>query len=166
MPNHRAEIILVAIGIAALLVGVLVYLLDRQPGSAYFIPDWLSLSNTTHSIFSIIGDYLPTFVHVYAFILFTTVMLSPPSKVLLIIICSTWFVIDSLFELAQIDAIANYLSGVMPGWFDGIPFLENTGNYFVYGTFDPLDILSIGLGTVLAYTTVVMINKRYREQAT
>jgi hypothetical protein len=163
MPAYRAEIIQVVIGIVALLIGVLVYLLDRPAGSVYFLPEWLVSGNTTHAVFKVIGNYLPTFVHVYAFILFTVAVMAPTTRMLLII-CSAWFAIDSLFELAQIDSIADYLSGVMPGWFNGIPFLENTTNYFVYGTFDSLDILSIALGTVAAYATVVIINKKYKHQ--
>jgi len=86
--NWQGKLLVVAIG--ALGVGVLVYVLDRQAEFVYFLPAWLSLHNQAGSLFGSIGDYLPTFIHVYVFILLTVVVAVPAiSK--LIPVCLAWF---------------------------------------------------------------------------
>jgi len=155
--NWQGKLLVVAIG--ALGVGVLVYVLDRQAEFVYFLPAWLSLHNQAGSLFGSIGDYLPTFIHVYVFILLTVVVAVPAiSK--LIPVCLAWFTLDGLFEVAQLHPIAQWIGSHTPGWFSGIPFLENTADYFLLGTFDVLDLLSIATGTLAAYLTVALIIRR------
>ena len=155
----RAESLQLATAIVALSIGVLVYLLDRQPGSVYFIPGGVSIADSLNPIFGQIGNHLPTFIHVYAFILLTVIIMSP-SPAMVFWICVTWFSVDSLFELAQLTPIAHLIAEHVPAWFIGIPFLENTAAYFLAGTFDILDIISIAMGTVTAYLTIRYSNKR------
>jgi hypothetical protein len=69
-------------------------------------------------------------------------------------ICLAWFTLDCLFEVAQIDSSARWIAQHIPDWFSGVPFLENTASYFLFGTFDVLDLLSIAAGTVAAYVTI------------
>jgi len=148
-----------SLGIVALGVGTLVYMFDRQPEFIYFLPGWLSLNSQPGGFFGSIGYYLPTFLHVYAFILLTAVV-AIPSITKLIPVCLAWFTLDTLFEVAQIDAIAKWIALHTPGWFTGIPFLENTSNYFLFGTFDVVDLLSIAAGTIAAYITVSVLTRR------
>ena len=82
--SKRAQMLLTAIAFFALAVGVAVYLIDRSPGSVYFIPEWLSLSDSVNRMFGVIGNYLPTFVHPFAFILFTAVVVNPTRQTLLL----------------------------------------------------------------------------------
>jgi len=142
-----------AISIGALSVGVLFYALVRQPEHIYFLPHWLPLNNLSVEFFSPLGDHLPTFIHVYAFILLTAVI-AAPSATRIIPICLAWFILDSLLECAQLDTIAHWIALHTPHWFYGLPFLENTANYFLHGTFDWLDLLSIAAGTIAAYMTI------------
>ncbi len=153
------QVKLLTISFCALCVGVLVYILDRQPDSIYFLPGWLSLYAQTGSIFGSIGNYLPTFIHVFVFILLTIVV-AVPSITKLIPICAAWFTIDSLFEIAQIESIAQWIANHTPTWFGGVPFLENTANYFLMGSFHAYDLLSIAMGTLAAYLTVLLITRR------
>jgi len=155
--TRQGELIVVATG--ALCVGVLVYVFDRQAEFVYFLPGWLSLHTQAGSIFGSIGDYLPTFIHVYAFILLT-VIVAVPVITKLIPVCLAWFTLDTLFELAQIDAIARWIAMHTPSWFNGIPFLENTADYFLMGTFHVFDLASIAMGTLAAYLTVVSLTRR------
>ena len=147
------------LGIGALGVGVLVYVFDRQPEFIYFLPGGLSLNSHLGSLFGGIGNHLPTFLHVYAFILLTVVV-AVPSITKLIPVCLAWFTLDTLFEVAQIDTIAQWIALHTPGWFAGIPFLENTSNYFLFGTFDVIDLMSIAAGTIAAYITVSVLTRR------
>jgi hypothetical protein len=155
--TRQGELFVVATG--ALGVGVLVYVFDRQAEFVYFLPDWLSLHTQAGSIFGSIGDYLPTFIHVYAFILLT-VIVAVPAITKLIPVCLAWFTLDTLFEVAQIDAIARWIAMHTPSWFNGIPFLENTADYFLMGTFHVFDLISIAMGTLAAYLTVVFLTRR------
>ena len=148
-----------SLGIVALGVGTLVYMFDRQPEFIYFLPGWLSLNSQPGGFFGSIGYYLPTFLHVYAFILLTAVV-AIPSITKLIPVCLAWFTLDTLFEVAQIDPIAQWLAIHTPAWFAGIPFLENTSNYFLFGTFDVVDLMSIAAGTIAAYITVSVFTRR------
>ena len=148
-----------AAAVTALFIGVFVYSLDRQPESVYFISSWMALGDNINPFFGAIGDQLPTFVHVYAFILLTMAVVSP-SREYVLPICLFWLIIDSLFELAQITVIAQWTTGYVSEWFHGIPFLENTAAYFLGGTFDVLDLCSIAAGTLAAYLTIVLSNRR------
>ena len=155
--TRQGELFVVAVG--ALSIGVLVYVFDRQAEFVYFLPDWLSLHTKAGSVFGSIGDYLPTFIHVYAFILLT-VIVAVPTITKLIPVCLAWFTLDTLFEIAQINAIAQWIANHTPGWFSGIPFLENTADYFLMGTFHVFDLASIAMGTLAAYLTVVFLTRR------
>ena len=131
-----------------LATGVVVYALDRG-GAVYFLYGWTAAPAKT-SIFGPLGNHLPTFLHTLAFILITAAILRPWPRQLPAI-CATWFVIECLFELGQIAPIDARLASALPAWFDGVPVLEITTDYFIRGTYDPLDILSIGLAAVIAY---------------
>lgn len=152
--SKRAQLIQVTAALCALVTGVIVYLVDRSPGSVYFIPDWLSLSDNVHRVFGVIGNYLPAFVHPYAFVLLTAVLVKP-TRQNLYLVCTVWFTIDSLFEIAQMTTVAQWLAAFTPG-FNGIPVLENTRNYFLYGTFDVFDLIAIAAGTIAACFTVTL----------
>lgn len=149
---------LLALAISALCIGILLYAFDRQAEHVYFLPGWLSANNAHGGLFGLLGNYLPTFIHVYAFILLTVVV-AAPSGIRMLPICLLWFGIDSLFEIGQLDSIAQWLAEHMPGWFDGIPFLENSADYFLHGTFDVLDLLSIAAGTLAACLTCLFFLK-------
>ena len=57
-------------------------------------------------------------------------------------------------EVGQHPFIAQRLSEVIPPWFAHLPILNKTNSYFIYGTFDPLDLLAIVLGVVAAYVVI------------
>lgn len=164
----HAPLIQIALAIVALLIGVFVYLLDRRAENVYFIPLWLANTVTGNSFLGALSNYLPTFVHVYAFILLTMAIVVPLEQYrrYLIPVCVIWFLIDALFEVAQMAAFAEVIAAHTPGWFEGVPFLENTANYFLSSTFDILDLVSIGLGTLAAYYSVAIIDNLYVEDET
>ena len=152
------------IGVAGLLVGSLVYLIDRPPDQTYFVSFTkvnISLFNAIPNLFGVIGNTLPDFLHVFSFILITAGLFSCRKRGYLII-CLSWFIVDSAFELCQ-----KYNSlplRIIPDWFEGIPFLENTKNYFQRGTFDIVDLVAIAFGTATAYFVIFLTGRR-REMA-
>jgi len=131
-----------------LLVGIVVYVLDR--GNAVYFLSGLPVGPAVSEAFGPLGDHLPTFLHPLIFILITAAVLRPWPG-LLPAICAAWFVIECVFELCQMAPFDSQIVAAVPPWFDSVPVLQNTADYFTYGTFDPLDILSIGIGTVIAY---------------
>ncbi len=153
---NRVQILL---GLGGLTIGTLVYLIDRPPEATYFIyfsRIKISLYGVLPNVFGAIGNSLPDFLHVFSFILLTAGLLSWRRRGSLVI-CLGWFSIDFIFELFQ--KFNAFPLRIIPEWFKGIPFLENTGNYFKQGTFDLLDLIAISLGTVAAYFVLLATNK-------
>ena len=143
------------IGIAGLFVGLLVYLVDRPPDQTYFVRSYSYYISQYHSfpnLFGPIGNRLPAFVHVFSFILITAGLLSCGKRGCLII-CLSWFLVDCAFELGQKFKI--WSSNMVPDWFEGIPFLESSKNYFLLGTFDFLDLTAIAFGALMAYLVLL-----------
>ena len=154
------------IGIAILLLGSLVYLVDRPPDQTYFVyssPVNISLYNVIPNLFGLMGNSLPTFIHIFSFILITAGLICSQKRSCLII-CISWFLVDCAFELGQ--KYNSLALKIIPDWFAGIPFLENTKNYFLYGTFDFIDLAAITMGTVMAYFVLLSTNKSERKIVT
>jgi hypothetical protein len=158
--NNKTNCYFILIGSTALLIGSLVYYIDRPPDQTYFVNRYsedLSIHDRIPTLFGIVGESLPDFMHVFSFILLTAGFSSCGKKGYRVI-CLSWLLIDSAFELGQ-----KYLKQPienLPDWFDGIPILEAVKSYFILGTFDYIDLLSIVLGTVTAYIVLIEITKK------
>ena len=148
-----------AAALIALCVGTAVYLFDRQADHVYLMAPWMALGDHSRSIFGVLGNYLPTFTHVYVFILLTAALVASSLRSALVI-CLFWLVIDIAFELGQLTAVARQISAFIPAWFGAIPVLENTSRYFLSGTFDVLDVISIAAGALAAYLTIFFSLRR------
>jgi hypothetical protein len=150
----------ILIGLSVLLLGTLVYVVDRPPDQTYFVYKSfvnISFHNTLPNLFGFIGNSLPSFVHVFSFILITAGLLHCQKRGC-IFICSCWFFTDLLFELGQkFKALS---SAMVPDCFSEILFLENSKNYFLSGTFDLNDLTAIAFGTILAYFALSITLKR------
>jgi len=145
----------IIIGSVMLLVGTLVYIIDRPPEHTYFVfnnPVSISLFKTLPNLFGVIGNTLPSFVHVFAFILITAGMIACRKRGYLII-CLSWLTLNVVFEFGQ--KFNTFFSSLVPAWFSKFPFLENTANYFSRGTFDQADIASAMIGSALAYLVLI-----------
>lgn len=162
--DYRMDTNRVVVGIFVLLIGTFVYLVDRPADQTYFVnnscPD-LSLYGILPALFGKLGGILPAFSHVFAFILITGGLLSCEKKgCLLVTMC--WFIVDCAFEIGQhFDSFAVKL---VPEWFNGLPFLENTVNYFQKGVFDWADLFAILVGSITAYWFLVKTIKRGEAQ--
>jgi hypothetical protein len=150
----------ILIGLTVLFLGTLVYLIDRPPDQTYFVYKSfvnISLHNILPNLFGFISSSLPSFVHAFCFILLTAGFLQCQKRGC-IIICASWFLIDFIFELGQ--KFKSFSSTMVPDWFSGIPFLENSKNYFLTGTFDFNDLTAIVFGTLSAYFIFSITMKR------
>lgn len=154
----------ILIGMFLLLIGAFVYIIDRPPDQTYLIfslPFQLSFYDITPSFFGTIGNFLPHFLHVSAFILVTAGLLNCGKKGYLVI-CLFWLIIDAGFELGQ--KYSNTAASLVPGWFEGIFLLENTKSYFLNGTYCHLDMAAIITGSVSVYAFLFYNDNRRRTK--
>jgi len=154
------------IGFLGLLMGSVIYLIDRPPDQTYFIsksPLNITLFDSIPNLFGSIGYSLPAFLHLFSFILITAGLIFWNKRAYLII-CVFWFILDSAFEVGQ--EFHDATSQIIPDWFAGIPFLENTETYFLHGTFDVIDLAAIAFGTMVAYFVISITGKgeHYHEK--
>lgn len=156
--NHRAEYAQFCAALGIFFVGGLVYLFDRSGADIYFIPEWWRFADGTPALFGTLGHSLPSFAHVYCFILLTSALLTP-WQIAPQMICVSWFAAEAFFELGQIDAVATGISAMLPAWFADWPILENVPGYFLHGSFDLFDLMFIGLGAAAAYLTICFLNR-------
>ena len=152
-------------GATILLLGILVYLVDRPPDQTYFVNKSIiniSLYHILPNLYGIIGNSLPSFAHVFSFILITAGLIASKKRGF-IIICLFWFFVDSVFELGQ--GFRSLFIQFAPDWFASIPFLENTTDYFVRGTFSFGDMAAIFIGTITAYFMLMLTSERMKRKA-
>lgn len=149
----------ISIGLVALILGSLIYLIDRPPYQTYFVFNILKISfhYTLPSLFGPMGHVLPSFIHVFSFSLMTAGLICSRRRDYLMI-CSGWFLIDSVFEVGQ--GFGEFSARILPSWLEGIPVLESSKNYFLQGTFDPIDLIGTALGAVTAYLILVGLKGR------
>ncbi len=150
MDGFRINTLQVAVGIASLLLGTLMYLSDRNPQATYFVKEYLtgiSLHETVPDLFGILDRSVASFLHVFSFILITA-GLTAETKTGCIAVSAVWLTVDALFEMGQyFDTLAVSL---VPEWFKDYPFLETTGDFFMKGCFDPVDMAAIFAGAGVA----------------
>jgi hypothetical protein len=152
-----------AVALAVLLLGTLVYLLDRPPEAAPFFQAF-NITQKTPSIFGVLGQSLPTFAHTFAFGLITAIWLQTV-KQSAGLACLAWFVIDAGLELGQHTVIAARIASLIPASFERLPVLQHARAYFVNGSFDTRDLISIALGAITAYCIANwVIRKSNNEQ--
>lgn len=154
--QRQEEAILLVLAALLLVVGVLVYAIDRD-GAAYFLAGWTA-GRGEGELFGPLADHLPTFLHVLVVVLLTAAVLRPWPK-LLPAIALGWFGMECLFELGQLSPLDARIAAALPAWLDDIPVLEASAGYFINGTCDPLDVLSIGLGAAVAFWIVRTIER-------
>lgn len=156
MPRIGREWIAVLLAAGALGIGVAVYLLDRG-GNVYFVTRGFAWTSDQQAVFGRFAGSLPSFAHTFAFALLTAaaVQLSRQGTVMA---CASWALINGLFEIAQRDATAKLLSRVIGDRLEGVWLLDQSAKFFAQGTFDVVDLFAIGVGSVVAYLVIRMLN--------
>jgi len=158
----RINIKLLVVAAMTFTLGLLVYVFDRQAETVYFLPEWLSHQDVSGGFFGSIGGWLPTFVHVYTFIILTVAV--APTTIKLVPVCLGWFVLECLFEFGQAESAGEWIYIHTYDLFKGIPVLENTAYYFQKGSFDVMDLFAIAGGTIAAFLTTIIIKKEKDDE--
>ena len=159
--TYRSTLKIAFAALAALLTGIVIYLVDRG-ADAYFLSGLQGISSQLPPLFGQLGQQLPSALHVYAFILLTVICL-PRGPGYLLTACLGWLAIEWLFEFAQHPLLQQPVTALVPEWFDGIPLLEAGRGYFIGGRFDPLDLAAAVVGAGAAWLTVAFFRGRYHE---
>ena len=150
-----------------MLLGLLFYIFGRPPEHTYFLSKIrvaTNLYNFRGNDSIPFGQNLPSFIHVFSFILLTAGFIHYSRKRYLLI-CLFWLLIDMVFELGQ-KLNPGYLK-VLPKCISGLPFLANTEAFFCNGVFDSLDLLAGILGALAACLFLLTIRSggRANEKA-
>jgi len=153
---HTRVLILTGIGLSAIAVGMSVYLIDRNPTLVPFFSSF-SLYGLVPPVFGDQGFSLPTFTHAFGLSVLTVVLLGARGTAALCVCCS-WLAIDLTLETAQHPAIATRIGSAIDAGPTWMSMLEPVHRYTAYGTYDPLDMLSIILGAGLAFALVQLIS--------
>ncbi|MFP4444979.1 MAG: hypothetical protein ACLFPD_01870 [Desulfosudaceae bacterium] len=151
-------------GILLLLLGALVYLTDRPPERTWFVsvlPFQISLyDNTGPLLFGPAGRFLPHLAHVMAFTFLTAGILNCGKR------CSAmvtlfWLFVNLAFELGQ--KYGTLAAGLVPNSMAEVLLLDKTRNYFLRGTYCPLDMAAVGVGALLAYLLLIYGNPKRKK---
>lgn len=138
--------------------GAFFYLLERLPGTNYFIPTHFNQLVIADS-FGSINQALPSFIHPFAFNLLTVGILACKTRKSIIAACMFWLVMEGLFEALQHDAISQQLVPLLPAWFNHVIILDNIETHMKVGRFDSLDLLFIVLGVIVAFIVSTLTRK-------
>lgn len=139
-------------GLAALLAGVFIYAATRSSQQVFFL-QFLPEIHRRFPVNSFLYS-LPSFLHVYAFILFTYAVL-PKQKNQLRRIFLFWLIVELLFEFGQQHDIALAVTRYLPDWLNHSAWLKTISVYFLRGTFDPVDVLFVFSGALAALGTII-----------
>jgi len=135
--------LVVAVAVAALVLGTSIYVMDRAPGHALLIPHFGSAGAT--SMFGAMGAWLPSFFHPLAFALLTAAVL-PATSPWRYGGCALWGAINVAFEIGQHAVLKGaWLAAVDIG---AMP--RALARYFIHGTFDVADLAAAVAGALAA----------------
>lgn len=154
--TDRQVVWLVSLAFVLLAIGGLIYIIDRPPEHVYLMPHAISLYAYQFRLPGQLWQNLPSLVHVCAFILLTYACF-PLTRSRAVKVCIFWFVLEVLFEVGQLSSVAHWIASELPDWFNRIPLLDNIVNYFRAGIFDWRDVVSIFIGTMLAFFIIEFI---------
>lgn len=151
----REAMQLAAIGGAALLLGVLVYLADRPAGTATGLPAGVWRHGPT-TLFGAVGAWLPSFVHPFAFAL-VTVALRPVTGAPALRVCAAWWAVNVVFEVGQRPEASHAIGAALRTGFGQDWPSRALANYFLHGTFDRADLLAATAGAVAAAWVIHLV---------
>jgi len=154
--HSAATAILTAIASLALALGVMVYLADRPPSHATLIPAMFALG--TGSLFGALGNWLPSFVHPFAFSLMSSAFRAPAAAPAYGT-CAAWWSVNLVFEVCQHPLIRPFVVERLQATLgNGWP-TRPVSNYLLRGTFDVGDLIAATLGALAAALLLFVIHR-------
>ena len=146
----------IALAILSLIIGGLIYLFFRPP--IYPIIEKLQkIIGLGHlNSFGILTGSIPTLCHTFSFIILTSIFLSD-TQICITLNSVFWICIESILEIMQNLTYQNHQQIIISANF--ILFNDNFRGYFLLGTYDNYDLLSIIAGGILAYCLLTYLRE-------
>ncbi|TYT76254.1 hypothetical protein [Desulfobotulus mexicanus] len=130
-------------GIISLGIGSLVYILDRPVGI------FSVFGNGVEGIgFGSMGDWLPDAMHPFGMALISAGIAGGRAASLRFW-AVFWGIVGLIMETGQY--YGEKAAALIPENWKSIPVLDHISLYFIHGTFDPIDIMGIILGSTAAW---------------
>jgi|GEM_PF-3603338 len=152
----RNNLIKIALGSLALILGALVYILIRPSSNIYFITA-LNLNE-----FNLNLSYVPawlysvsTGLHTFSMVLFSSIFVNATRFNDLLLVLS-WILINVFFEAIQHPDIKDLLYYELIHTDSLGYFIDNLSK----GTYDSLDILSIIISGIISYFVLLILRKK------
>lgn len=156
--SHRAASAILDTGACiALLFGLLIYLTDRPSSHSMLVPAALSLG--TGALFAAIGQWLPSFIHPFAFSLLTAAHVSSATRPAYGA-CAAWWAVNVAFELGQHPGIAPLVIDRLPTGFGAGWLTQPVSTFLRRGTFDPGDLIAATSGVLAAALVLWAVHRR------
>ncbi len=148
--------LLAAAGCLALSIGILVYLVDRNASQAALIPTIAAFVG--YSLFGALGQWLPSFVHPFAFSLFTVAALRPGAAPRYVA-CAAWCAVNVGFEVGQHPSFKSQWAQALRTSASDWVMTRSVLNYFLHGTFDSGDVVAAILGALAAAALLQFVDR-------
>jgi hypothetical protein len=148
--------VLIATGLVAMAVGLLVYLTDRDVSRAALIPSVAALAGS--NLFGAMGQWLPSLVHPFAFGLLTAAT-NPSRSSAGYLACIAWWAVNVVFEVAQHPGINRSVAEAAAAVF-GPSWVEHLlSSYVLRGTFDVGDLIAATAGAAGAASLLYVVHR-------
>ena len=142
----------------ALLLGIAVYLLDRDWSSTLFLAPLVAHQPQVFGFFGSLGQVLPSFLHAYAFALLLILALGS-YRYARHVGALGWFTLAAGLEVLQADHFHALFAAPVPQH-AASAVLGGIQLYVVNGHFDPRDLLAAGLGCVAAFAIASVLEEQ------
>lgn len=154
-PSIPPALLWAVVGALALLLGLTFYYFARPEGTVYALSTWSAANKFSNLPFA---EQAPTFLHCYGFILISAAVIGL-KQLSAAAIATMWFIFETLFEIAQATYFARVIETILPEQLQQVFLLENMAPYFIKGSFDWLDLLSLALAALCAYVTLKLTSR-------
>ena len=134
--------------VAALVMGGLVYVVDRDWTSTQFLAAFAGLQPGVSGLFGPLGPVLPSFLHAYAFALLLILLIGRTRRAAAVG-AGAWFACAAALEFLQAPSLQRlFIDHAVPA--SAAPLLHSIQSYVLNGHFDPGDLVAAGLGCAAA----------------
>jgi hypothetical protein len=110
-------------------------------------------------LFGALGGWLPSFVHPFAFSLFTAAS-RPAGASPAYAACIAWWVVNVAFEIAQSRGIAAVIARNVENALGRTSVTQPLTNYLLRGTFDLGDLMAATAGALAAAGVLTFVHRR------
>lgn len=148
--------VLIAVGALLFALGLLVYAADRgasHPQLASWAV-WLGVG----PLFGAWGAWLPSFVHPFAFSVFSAAI-HPASEAPAYRACAAWWAVNVAFEIGQHPRAGPLIAAGLHRGFGDIASLRQLADFFRRGTFDPADLAAASAGAACAAMLLFLLHR-------